>query len=51
MKKKPFGGYKICFENCNETVEQIFGKGEINPAQMIKMLWRYIKKYNLGGLD
>lgn len=51
MKRKPFGGYNIRFENCPETLEQIFGKKFVTPAEMTKLLWRYIKKHNLAGFD
>lgn len=50
-KKKPFGGYNISFENCPETLEQVFGKKFIRPSEMTKFLWRYIKKHKLGGFD
>jgi hypothetical protein len=51
MRKKPFGGYNVRFENCPETMEQVFGKKGITPSEMTKILWRYIKKHNLGGFD
>ena len=50
-KRKPFGGYNIRFENCTETVEQVFGKKPITPSGMTKIIWRYIKKWDLGGYD
>lgn len=50
-KKKPFGGYNLRFENCPETMEQVFGKKAVTPSEMTKILWRYIKKHELGGKD
>lgn len=50
-KKKPFGGFNIRFDNCTETMEQVFGRKSISPAMMIKILWKYIKKYRLAGFD
>jgi len=51
VKKKPFGGYNLKFENCPETMEDVFGKKPITPSEMTKILWKYIKKYKLGGKD
>ena len=48
-KKKQFGGYNLNFTNCTETLEEVFGRKPITPAQMTKILWRYIKKWKLGG--
>lgn len=48
-KKKPFGGYNLIFTGCTETMEEVFGRKPITPAQMTKILWRYIKKWKLGG--
>lgn len=50
-KKKPFGGYNIAFEGCDETIEQVFGKKKLPPSEMTKILWKYIKKWKLGGYD
>jgi len=50
-KKKPFGGYNIAFEGCEETIEQVFGKEKVTPSEMTKIIWKYIKKWNLGGYD
>jgi len=49
--KKPFGGYNIKFENCPESMEQVFGKKAVPPSEMTKILWKYIKKWKLGGYD
>lgn len=49
VKKPAFGGYNLVFEGCYETMEQVFGKKPITPAQMTKIIWKYIKKYHLGG--
>jgi len=51
-KKKPaFGGYNLVFIDCTETMEEVFGKKPITPSEMIKILWKYIKKWHLGGKD
>ena len=50
-QNKPFGGYNISFEDCHETMEQIFGKEELSPPIMIKKLWTFIKKHKLAGFD
>lgn len=50
-RKKPFGGYNIAFEGCTETIEEVFGKKKVTPSEMTKMIWKYIKKWKLGGYD
>jgi len=50
-KAKPFGGYNIKFENCPETMEQVFGKKPLTPSEMTKVLWKFIKKHRLSGYD
>jgi len=50
-KTKPFGGYNISFANCTETLEQVFGKKGVTPAEMTKLLWKYIKKHKIAGFD
>ncbi len=50
-KKLPFGGYNIRFENCPETMEQVFGKKPLTPSEMTKVLWKFIKKHRLSGYD
>ena len=47
-KKKAFGGYSISFKNRDETLEQVFGKGNIAPSEMTKKLWKFIKSKRLG---
>ena len=32
-KKKAFGGYSISFKNRDETLEQVFGKGNVALAK------------------
>jgi len=46
--KKAFGGYSISFKNRDESLEQVFGKGNIAPSEMTKKLWKFIKKKRLG---
>jgi len=48
-KRKPFGGYSINFTNRHETMEEVFGKKQITPAQMTKILWKFIKKHRLAS--
>lgn len=48
-KRKQFGGYNLIFNGCEETLEEVFGRKPITPSQMTKMLWKYIKKWKLGG--
>lgn len=48
-KKKPFGGYSISFAGRKETVEQVFGKGNLPPSQMTKKLWKFIKGKKLAS--
>ncbi|MDO8428597.1 MAG: SWIB/MDM2 domain-containing protein [Candidatus Diapherotrites archaeon] len=48
-KKKPFGGYSISFKGCSDTLESVFGSGNIAPSEMTKLLWVYVKKNNLSG--
>lgn len=51
-KKKPqFGGYAVNFLGKMETMEQVFGKKPISPAEMTKVIWAYVKKYKLGGKE
>lgn len=50
-KKKLFGGYTLVFIDCTETLEEVFGKKPISPSEMTKILWKYIKKWHLGGKD
>ncbi len=50
-KTKPFGGYNISFEDCTETLEQVFGNKGVTPSEMTKLLWKYIKKHKIAGFD
>jgi hypothetical protein len=47
-KKKPFGGYCISFKGCKDSVESVFGSGDIAPSEMTKKLWAYVKKNKLS---
>ena len=47
-KKKPFGGYSICFKGRKETVEQVFGKAPLAPSAMTKKIWVFVKKKRLA---
>ena len=48
-KKKPFGGYSISFSGRKETVEQVFGKGNITPSEMTKKIWKFVKAKRLSN--
>ena len=48
-KKKAFGGYSISFKNRDESLEQIFGKGNVTPSEMTKKLWKFIKSKRLAN--
>ncbi len=48
-KKKPFGGYALSFSGRTETVEEIFGRGEVTPSEMTKKLWKFIKAKKLAN--
>lgn len=48
-KKKPFGGYSISFKGREETLEQVFGKGDITPSQMTKKIWTFVKAKRLAS--
>lgn len=47
--KKAFGGYAISFAGRTETVEQVFGKGQIAPSEMTKRLWKFVKAKKLAN--
>ena len=48
-KKKAFGGYSISFKSRDETLEQVFGKGNVTPSEMTKKLWKFIKSKRLAN--
>ncbi len=48
-KKKAFGGYAISFKNRDESLEQVFGKGNLAPSEMTKKLWKFIKSKRLAN--
>jgi len=48
-KRAPFGGYTISFKGQSATLEDVFGKKDISPAEMTKALWAYIKKKKLSS--
>ena len=47
--KKAFGGYSISFKNRDESLEQVFGRGNIAPSEMTKKLWKFIKSKRLAN--
>jgi hypothetical protein len=48
-KKKPFGGYSICFKGCNDSLESVFGSESIAPSEMTKLLWAYVKSKKISS--
>ncbi|MCX6798698.1 MAG: hypothetical protein NTW59_01210 [Candidatus Diapherotrites archaeon] len=49
MAKPAFGGYKISFKGCEDSMEKVFGSGAIAPSEMTKKLWVYIKGKKLAS--
>ena len=47
--KKAFGGYSVSFKNRDESLEQVFGKGNLAPSEMTKKLWKFIKSKRLAN--
>ena len=47
--KKAFGGYSISFKNRDESLEQVFGRGNLAPSEMTKKLWKFIKSKKLAN--
>ena len=47
--KKAFGGYSISFKNRDESLEQVFGRGNLAPSEMTKKIWKFIKSKKLGN--
>ena len=47
--KKAFGGYSISFKNRDESLEQVFGRGNLAPSEMTKKLWKFIKSKRLAN--
>lgn len=47
--KGGFGNYRINFAGQTATLESVFGKEPINPAQMTKMLHLYINDHSLSS--
>lgn len=47
--KKPFGGYSISFKGRKETMEEVFGSGNLAPSEMTKKLWAFVKGKKLAG--
>ena len=47
--KKAFGGYSISFKNRDESLEQVFGRGNLAPSEMTKKIWKFIKSKRLAN--
>ena len=41
-------GYSI-WESIKESLEQVFGKGNLAPSEMTKKLWKFIKSKRLAN--
>jgi len=48
-KKKPFGGYSISFSGRTESLEEVFGRGNVTPSEMTKKIWKFIKAKRLAS--
>jgi chromatin remodeling complex protein RSC6 len=46
---KAFGGYSISFKNRDESLEHVFGRGNLAPSEMTKKLWKFIKSKRLAN--
>lgn len=49
MAKKAFGGFCVCFKGCTDTMEHVFGTGDLAPSEMTKKLWVYVKAKKISG--
>lgn len=49
MAKAAFGGYAVDFTGRTDTLEDVFGSGDLAPSEMTKKLWAYVKKHGLAG--
>jgi hypothetical protein len=47
-KRVPFGGYQVCFKECTDTLESLFGSAPMPPSGMTKRLWDYVKRHRLA---
>lgn len=48
-KRVPFGGYRVCFKGCTDTLEALFGSAPVPPSSMTKRLWEYVKRRRLAA--
>lgn len=46
--KKAFGGYCISFKGCDDSLEKVFGSGDITPSEMTKKIWNYVKSKKIS---
>ena len=49
-KKGAFGGYKVNFRGCKDSLKRIFGTKPLTPSQMTKKLWGYVKRKRLANM-
>lgn len=48
--KKAFGGYSISFKAVkDDTLDKVFGTGDLAPSEMTKKLWAYVKGKKLSN--
>lgn len=45
---KAFGGYAVSFRGRKETLEQLFGPDPVQPGEMTKKLWAFVKANKLS---
>jgi hypothetical protein len=43
-----FGGYEVCFKECSDTLESLFGSVPMPPSAMTKRRWEYVKRHPLA---
>lgn len=46
MARNPFGGKKVSFAGCTQTLEEVMGREPIAPTAVVKKIWAVIKKEN-----
>ena len=45
--KPVYGGYEMSFRGCHITMESVMGTKPLNPSQMTKRIWSYIRRERL----
>jgi len=44
MTRPLFGGMQISFDGRAETMEEVFGSGDLTPSEMTARLWEFIRR-------